>query len=52
MARIHLIEGPVGAGKSTFAAQLSGTYAAPHLALDDWMATLFVPDRPDGDIMP
>ena len=35
MARIHLIEGPVGAGKSTFAAQLSGTYAAPHLALDD-----------------
>jgi len=52
MAHIHLIEGPVGAGKSTFAARLSATHAAPHLALDDWMATLFAPDRPDGDIMP
>jgi predicted kinase len=45
---IHLIEGPVGAGKSTFAAQLSLTQAAPRLNLDDWMATLFRPDRPDS----
>ncbi|MEK9946443.1 MAG: ATP-binding protein [Alphaproteobacteria bacterium] len=52
MAHVHLIEGPVGAGKSTFAAQLSKAHAAPHLALDDWMATLFGPGRPDGDIMP
>jgi predicted kinase len=52
MAHPHLIGGPVGAGKSTFAAQLSTAHAAPHLALDDWMATLFVPYRPDGDIMP
>jgi len=53
MAHIHLIEGPVGAGKSTFAAQLSATHAAPCLILDDWMVTLFVPDRPDdADIMP
>lgn len=42
----------MGAGKSTFAAQLSAKHAAPHFALDDWMATLFAPDRPDGDIMP
>lgn len=52
MPRLHLIEGPVGAGKSTFAAQLSATHAAPCFALDDWMATLFVPDRPETDIMP
>jgi len=52
MAHVHLIEGPVGAGKSTFAAQLSATHAAPHLALDDWMARLFAPDRPETDLMP
>ncbi len=46
MARIHLVEGPVGAGKSTFAASLRARHAAPHLALDAWMATLFGPDRP------
>ncbi len=46
MARIHLIEGPVGAGKSTLAAQLAKRYSAPRIILDDWMATLFSPDRP------
>lgn len=51
MARIHLIEGPVGAGKSTFAAQLSKRHAAPRLILDDWMATLFRPDRPASGVM-
>jgi len=51
MATIHLIEGPVGAGKSTFAAQLSLTHAAVHLNLDEWMVTLFRPDRPESDFM-
>ena len=46
MATIHLIEGPVGAGKSTFAAKLSLSSGAPHLNLDEWMVTLFSPDRP------
>ncbi len=46
MARMHLVEGPVGAGKSTFAASLRARHDAPHLALDAWMATLFGPDRP------
>ena len=46
MPQMHLIEGPVGAGKSTFALQLSKHHAAPRLILDDWMATLFRPDRP------
>ena len=51
MAVVHLVEGPVGAGKSTFAAQLSFTHRAPRLNLDEWMATLFKPDRPDTDFM-
>ncbi len=46
MATIHLVEGPVGAGKSTFAARLCADHAAPHLDLDEWMVTLFTPDRP------
>ena len=45
MARIHLIEGPVGAGKSTFSAQLSSQHGAPYFNLDDWMATLFSTER-------
>jgi predicted kinase len=51
MARIFLIEGPVGAGKSTFALQLSNRHAGPCLILDDWMATLFRPDRPSTGVM-
>lgn len=46
MAHIYLIEGPVGAGKSTFATQLRIRHPAPRLNLDDWMVTLFRPDRP------
>jgi len=49
MPRIHLIEGPVGAGKSTFAFQLGQRHRAPHLNLDEWMAILFRSDRPETD---
>jgi predicted kinase len=49
MAKIHLIEGPVGAGKSTYATRLAAELGAPRLDLDDWFVTLFSPDRPaDG----
>ncbi len=51
MATIHLIEGPVGAGKSTYAGKLSLAVGAPHLNLDEWMVTLFSPDRPDEGFM-
>jgi predicted kinase len=51
MATIHLIEGPVGAGKSTFALRLCHDLAAPRLDLDEWMVTLFRPDRPESDFM-
>jgi len=51
MPSIHLIEGPVGAGKSTYAQKLSRQHEAAHLDLDEWMVTLFSPDRPDTDFM-
>lgn len=52
MPTLHLIEGPVGAGKSTYAAALAQRQSAPRLILDDWMATLFGPDRPETDVIP
>jgi predicted kinase len=51
-ARIHLVIGPVGAGKSTYVRHLVQQHRAVPLNLDDWMATLFSPDRPGtGDVM-
>jgi predicted kinase len=49
--RIHLVLGPVGAGKSTFAAVLARNEDAVRLTLDEWMATLFSEDRPDEGVM-
>lgn len=51
MATLHLIEGPVGAGKSTFAQRLGFDLSAPRLDLDEWMVALFRPDRPEVDFM-
>lgn len=52
MPVIHLVEGPVGAGKSTFAARLGAGSATPRLNLDEWMVVLFRPDRPAEGFMP
>jgi predicted kinase len=52
MAKIHMIEGPVGAGKTTYAVKLGHRLKTPPLILDDWMARLFRPDRPETDIWP
>lgn len=52
MSSIHLIEGPVGSGKSTFAAVLASRTNGVHIALDEWFARLFSPDRPSGDFVP
>lgn len=53
MARIFLIEGPVGAGKSTFAASLATRVdRGVHIALDAWFTKLYSPDRPSTDVMP
>lgn len=50
-ARLHLVVGPVGAGKSTFAQQLCRDHAAVWLNLDEWMVTLFRPDRPEAGVV-
>ncbi len=51
MAKIHLVEGPVGAGKSTYAVSLASRIGGVHVALDEWFARLFSPDRPDTDFV-
>lgn len=43
---VHLVYGPVAAGKSTFASTLAKQRAGVRFALDDWMHTLFGPDQP------
>ena len=50
MAVVHLIEGPVGAGKTTYALRLARQHRALLLNLDDWMVRLFSPDRPPSEI--
>lgn len=52
MATVHLIEGPVGAGKSTYAIALASQCQGVHIALDEWFAALFSPDRPSTDVVP
>lgn len=49
---VHLIEGPVGAGKSTFAKSWAADGKAVHIALDAWFVMLFSPDRPDLNFVP
>lgn len=43
---VHLICGPSGAGKTTYARRLCGQLGAVHFSIDDWMMTLFSPDAP------
>jgi predicted kinase len=52
VAQLHLVIGPVGAGKSTFARKLAHEHRAVRLDLDEWMAVLFAPDRPAENTMP
>ncbi len=46
MPMLHIIEGPVGAGKTTYGIHLGCQLGTPPLVLDAWMATLFRADRP------
>jgi len=50
MPTLHIIEGPVGAGKTTHANQLSRELRTPPLVLDSWMTNLFQADRPEADL--
>ena len=52
MSKLYLIEGPVGAGKSTYARELAQRTRGVHFSLDAWFATLFSPDRPEGGFSP
>jgi predicted kinase len=51
MPAIHLVEGPVGAGKSTFCLSLCERVGGIHIALDEWFAKLYSPDRPGSDVV-
>ena len=44
---IHLVCGSTGAGKTTYAGELSRQLGALHLSIDDWMVGLFTPDKPE-----
>ncbi len=41
MARAHLLIGPVGAGKTTFATALTDERKAVRFSIDDWMIRLY-----------
>jgi len=47
MPTIHLISGPVGVGKTTYALKLAKEIGAVRFSIDDWMTELFFPDMPD-----
>ena len=47
MPKVHLVEGPVGAGKSTYSSTLVLRTNGVHVALDEWFVALSSPDRPD-----
>lgn len=51
MARVHLLIGPVGAGKSTYATTLAASLPGVRLTLDDWMAALYRDDPRPPDRM-
>lgn len=48
---VYLIEGPVGAGKSTHAIDLAKQVGGVHVALDEWFTRLYSPDRPLTDVI-
>jgi predicted kinase len=47
MCKIHIVFGPLGAGKSTYARQLSMNEKATCFSIDNWMVDLFSPDSPE-----
>jgi predicted kinase len=45
---IHLICGPIGAGKTTYAREIAAKNNAVRFSEDEWLSKLFVPDAPEG----
>ncbi|HEY8616402.1 ATP-binding protein [Phenylobacterium sp.] len=46
-ATLHVIFGPSGAGKTTYAQAFARREGAVSFILDEWMARLFAPDMPE-----
>ena len=46
MAVVHLIFGPQGAGKSTYAQSLAEKESGTRFSIDEWMVQLYGPDVP------
>jgi predicted kinase len=46
-ATLHVIFGPSGAGKTTYAHTFARREGAVAFVLDDWMARMFAPDMPE-----
>ncbi len=46
MPTVHLLCGPVGAGKTTYGRHFAREHAAALFCLDEWMAGLFMMDAP------
>jgi len=44
----HIVAGPTGAGKTTYAIALAERLGAMRFSIDEWMAALFWPDAPEG----
>jgi len=49
---IHIVFGPLGAGKTTYARQLSAGEVATYFSIDQWMVDLFGADAPTPLNMP
>ncbi|OUR97361.1 hypothetical protein A9Q84_13635 [Halobacteriovorax marinus] len=45
---IHLICGPIGAGKTTLAHDIAKEYGAIRFSEDEWLSELFVPNAPEN----
>ncbi len=43
---VHLLFGPLGAGKSTLARQLADQHRGVRFSIDEWMLALYGPDKP------
>ncbi|MDQ2077975.1 ATP-binding protein [Marinimicrobium sp. ABcell2] len=52
MGKIHLVLGPQGSGKSTYALQLAQQESAVRFSIDEWMQSLFGPDLPKTMSLP
>ena len=46
MGTVHIIFGPQGAGKSTYARKLAQEIQGSRFSIDDWMHQLYGPDMP------